>query len=144
MLTVLFQFLLTASDDRSIRIWHCTGLNNPSTNPDCVKSHSDTKLISKLYGHESRVWKARLIKIGRDIFCPLFHFDILLIHFIVFAADEGFIVSIGEDGYCIVWKLIKSGSEHGEYQYDWHIVKKMKCHKGRNVWSLAISGGEMI
>ena len=49
---------MTASDDRSIRVWDCSFL---TANISCDSSDS---CLCVLYGHEARIWKVDLFVKG--------------------------------------------------------------------------------
>ncbi|XP_051874905.1 WD repeat-containing protein 6 [Pristis pectinata] len=64
--------LASASDDRSIRLWKVGNLRRELEDSDC-----ETECLLRLYGHQSRVWRVRLL--------------------------EDHIISVGEDSACLVW-----------------------------------------
>nr|XP_039269518.1 WD repeat-containing protein 6-like [Styela clava] len=101
--------LITASDDRSIRLWKCKSLETYSSSNNV--DFDSNNYLCKLYGHESRVWRAQCIKYR----------------------DRSYLISVGEDSHCIIWDLSISHD-----RVEGKMIRKIRCHKGRNIWSLII------
>ena len=47
----VFQMLISASDDRSIRVWDCEFLFKDE------RINKDDNCVCVMYGHEARIWK---------------------------------------------------------------------------------------
>ncbi|XP_076821508.1 tRNA (34-2'-O)-methyltransferase regulator WDR6-like isoform X1 [Clavelina lepadiformis] len=103
-----FDLLFSASDDRSIRVWRCPALGKSFTH-NFATDHSKTICLGVMYGHEARVWNMKCYVKDK----------------------EKYVVSIAEDGLCIIWKLMFCKDELTST-----VVKKTDFHA--NLLSLSL------
>lgn len=127
------KFISTVSDDRSIRLWKSLGDNEKEFEEFILKDwlNSEIDCVYTLYGHGSRVWDCIFltnffVSIGRKGMLCLY-FSFIFLACLIFPN-----FFIGEDGICCVWN------------YSGKLIKQLKSHKGRNIWSLAAKNERII
>lgn len=93
-----YSLLLTASDDRCIRLWRCD-LEN-------LGNHTDKECLCVAYGHENRIWDAVFYSADEEI------------------GGAEYVISTAEDGFCIVWLIDNPSS----CKITMSIVKKLNLY----------------
>ncbi|XP_067946302.1 tRNA (34-2'-O)-methyltransferase regulator WDR6-like isoform X2 [Watersipora subatra] len=97
------RLMCSVSDDRSIHLWRW----KYDSCKEKTWSNVEFDLLAVLNGHTCRVWSAVVL-------------------------DSRRIISIGEDGYVIVW------DEHGL------IKRRLRSHNSGSVWSISVSSHHMV
>ncbi|XP_075675925.1 tRNA (34-2'-O)-methyltransferase regulator WDR6 [Dermatophagoides pteronyssinus] len=109
------NILVTASDDRSVRLWNgcCDNFSESSMkNNHCSWKMNKFQLTHTYYGHEARIWRVMITTTRTD--------------------SPNICISVGEDSSLIVWSL----------QQPYGMIRRKRFIRNNRIWSLCTTNND--
>ncbi|XP_075586877.1 LOW QUALITY PROTEIN: tRNA (34-2'-O)-methyltransferase regulator WDR6 [Dermatophagoides farinae] len=111
------NILVTASDDRSIRIWsNSCNFQSQSKNRLSIWKMNRFQLTHTYYGHEARIWRVMIVAATNTI------------------TDSSMCISVGEDSSLIIWSL------HEPFG----MLRRKRFARNNRIWSLCTTDDQII